>query len=199
MSLETKHKAISIEALKSGDQTAFQELVEQYKDAVLNICFGFIQNAEDAEDIAQEVFVEVYRSLENFREDSSLYTWIYRIATSKSLDELRKRKRLKRKAFYSAQTADHSEDFNLENIKGESSTPEQKLIQKQQKEAIFAALDRIPEKQRIAFTLSNFQHLSYKEIADVMEKSASSVESLLHRAKISLRKELESFYKQQME
>ena len=198
MSLVTSNKTISITALKSGDESAFRELVEQYKDAVLNICYGFIQNAEDAEDLAQEVFVEVHRSLEKFREDSSLYTWIYRIATSKSLDELRKRKRLKRKAFYSAKNSNTAEDFSIDDLKGEASTPEQDLIQKQQREAIMHALDKIPESQRIAFTLSNFQELTYKEIAEVMEKSASSIESLLHRAKMSLRKELEDFYKQQM-
>jgi RNA polymerase sigma-70 factor (ECF subfamily) len=181
--------------LKSGDREAFRQLVEAYKNPVLNICYGFMQDRQYAEDLAQEVFIEVYSSLKDFREDANLFTWIYRIATTKSLDELRKQKRLKRRAFYSAITR-QEEEPQMESIGGSINNPEEDLIRKQQAQAIQQALDRIPENQRIAFTLSNYQGMSYKEIAEVMEKTTSAVESLLMRAKSNLKTELEDFYRQ---
>ena len=82
--------------LKSGNDVAFAELVSGYKKIVLNICYRFLLNREDAEDVSQEVFLEVHHSIKNFREDSKLSTWIYRIAVSKSLDELKRQARKKR-------------------------------------------------------------------------------------------------------
>ncbi len=186
---------ISISLLKQGNREAFRKLVEAYKNPVLNLCYGFVQDRQFAEDLAQEVFVEVYRSLPEFREDSNLFTWIYQIATRKSLDEVRKQKRLKRRAFNSATSA-QKEEPSLELLRGGLNDPEEDLIRKQQAEAIRQALNQIPENQRIAFTLANYQELSYQEIAAVMEKTTSAVESLLHRAKTNLRTELEEFYRQ---
>lgn len=188
---------ISIKALKAGDKEAFRQLVEIHKDAVVNICYGYVQQYEDAEDLAQDVFVEVYRSLDKFREDSTLYTWIYRIATSKCLDALRSRKRVKRQAFYKARQYGSEEAPEMDKIKGGFTNPEQDLVQKQQREYISEALDKLPEAQRVAFTLSNYQGLSNKEISEVMERSTGSVESLIHRAKQNLKTHLYEFYKSQ--
>ena len=186
---------ISITLLKAGNRKAFRKLVEAYKNPVLNICYGFVQDRHFAEDLAQEVFLEVYRSLPDFREDANLFTWIYRIATTKSLDELRKQKRQKRRAFNSAM-ARQEEEPRLELLKGGMNDPEEDLIRKQQAEAIQHALNNIPEHQRIAFTLVNYQGLSYREVGEVMEKTSSAVESLLHRAKTNLRIKLEDYYRQ---
>ena len=81
-----------IQQLRKGNREAFNQLVEEHKDGVLNICYGFVKNTEEAEDITQEVFVEVFKTISKFREDSSLFTWIYRIAVSRSLDAIKKRK-----------------------------------------------------------------------------------------------------------
>jgi RNA polymerase sigma-70 factor (ECF subfamily) len=82
--------------LRSGDKAAFSELVEIYSSRVINTCYRFLPDRMDAEDISQEVFIEVYQSISSFRENSARSTWIYRIAVTKSLDEIRKRKREKR-------------------------------------------------------------------------------------------------------
>lgn len=192
-----QEKHISIAALKAGDTEAFKQLVEEYKDAVVNICYGYVQQREDAEDLAQDVFVEVFRSMDKFREDSSIYTWVYRIATSKCLDALRSRKRVKRQAFFKARQSSGEEAPELDRIRGGFADPEQDLVQKQQQEYIADALDKLPEAQRIAFTLSNYQGMNNKDIAEIMERSAGSVESLIHRAKQNLRKHLYEFYKSQ--
>ena len=85
-----------IQSLQQGNQQAFAELVELYKNKIFNTAIGILQNEHDAEEIAQEVFIEVFRSIKNFKNDSSLSTWIYRITVNKSLDHIRKSKRNKR-------------------------------------------------------------------------------------------------------
>ena len=89
-------ETLFISALKSGNKNAFAALVSAHQKTVLNICYRFLLNKEDAEDIAQEVFIEVYHSIHKFRGDSALSTWIYRIATTKSLDEIKRKNRQKR-------------------------------------------------------------------------------------------------------
>ncbi len=83
-------------SLKAGNKEAFATLVREFKSQVLNICYRFLLNKEDAEDISQEVFIEIYHSLPKFRGEAKLSTWIYRIAVSKSLEELKKRNRKKK-------------------------------------------------------------------------------------------------------
>jgi RNA polymerase sigma factor (sigma-70 family) len=85
-----------IDGLRRGDEMAFKELVTVYQDRIYNTCIGIVQNAEDAEDVTQEVFIQVYRSIDNFKGESKLSTWLYRIATTRSLDLLRSRKSKKR-------------------------------------------------------------------------------------------------------
>ena len=89
-------QVFDISSIKQKDPDSFKELVETFKDNVYNTCFGFLRNAEDAQDVAQEVFIEVFESIDGFREDAKLSTWIYRIAVTKSLEYLRWKKRKKR-------------------------------------------------------------------------------------------------------
>jgi RNA polymerase sigma-70 factor (ECF subfamily) len=151
-----------------------------------------VKNSDDADDLTQEVFIEVYHSIYKFREESKLSTWIYRIAVNKSLEYLRKMKRKTRFGFLFGigdmdQQAQPGEvDFNHPGI----------LAENREKAAIlFQAIEKLPENQRIAFTLHKLEDLQYEQIAEVMQKSISSVESLMHRAKINLKKELYSYYK----
>jgi RNA polymerase sigma factor (sigma-70 family) len=90
---------ILINGLKKRDKDSFEEFVNLYKDRIYNITIGLIQNVEDAEDLTQEVFVEVFDSINDFKENSSLSTWLYRIAVNKSLELIRKRNRKKRFGF----------------------------------------------------------------------------------------------------
>lgn len=104
-----------IEQLSQGSESAFRTLVNDHKDRVYNTCMGFLRNPHDAEDVSQEVFIEVYDSINDFREDSSLSTWIYRIAVTKSLELIRYRKRKKRSGFFQALNAMFNEpDENVD-------------------------------------------------------------------------------------
>lgn len=184
-----------IEQLRNGDRVAFNQLVEEHKDAILNVCYGFVKNADEAEDLTQEVFVEVYKTIAKFREQSSLFTWMYRIAVSRSLDALKRKKSVKRAAFFEKRIRSDSADLEMEQKPADIPDPETALEQKQQRLFINHCLDQLAENQRIAFVLSQQNGMSYKEISEIMDKSLSSVESLVHRSKTNLRKIMEESYR----
>jgi RNA polymerase sigma-70 factor, ECF subfamily len=177
--------------LKSGNQAAFNDLLRLYGPKVVNTCYRFLLNQQDAEDIAQEVFIEVYHSIKSFRQDAQLSTWIYRIAVTKSLDELKKRKRHKRFAAFGKLL--HIDDV-MHWLSG-GSMPD-KGVQADEKSAeIQAALNTLPDNQRIAFTLSKIDGYSNPEIADIMQTTVIAVESLIKRAKKQVSTALEIILK----
>lgn len=183
-----------IEQLKQGNEQAFKQLVENYQKLVVNTCYGMLQNREDAEDVAQDVFVEVYRSVENFRADAKLSTWLYRIAVNRSLNHIRDNKKHRWfSSFDSDVKAENKKLLQLESSKADQ--PEFELENQQRAIILHEAINSLPENQKVAFSLSKYEELSYQEIAEVMELSISSVESLLFRAKKNLQKKLYTCYK----
>jgi RNA polymerase sigma factor (sigma-70 family) len=177
-----------IQRLRNGDEQAFKYLVDNFQDRVFNTVIGIVQNAEDAEDVSQEVFIQVYRSIHSFKGESQLSTWIYRIATTRSLDLLRSRKSKKRFAFVQSIFGKNDE---LAHDPPDFYHPGVALEKKEDSKILARAISRLPENQRVAFTLNKLGDLSYQEVSEVMKTTVSAVESLLHRAKQNLRKELE--------
>lgn len=154
-----------------------------------------LRDGDEAEESAQDVFMEVYRSVGNFRGDAKLSTWIYRIATTKCLERIRKRKAKKRFAFLSSLSGDYHPDFDkISNFVH----PGIQMEQHDNARALFNALDKLAENQRVAFTLHKVEGLPYEEIAEVMKVSLSSVESLMFRARQNLKKLLKSYYEKNM-
>lgn len=187
-------ESVLITHLKSGDEKAFKAVFDSYKGMIYNTALGFLTNVSDAEDITQEVFLQVYRSISQFKEESKLSTWIYRITTTKCLDLLRKKKTKKRFAFIIDifdKEKDHEKELFV-NYEHPGILEENTELSK----ILFKQIDKLPENQRIAFVLNKIEQLSYKEISEVMETSVSSVESLIFRAKSNLKKRLEKFYKE---
>jgi RNA polymerase sigma-70 factor, ECF subfamily len=181
-----------IELLKHGDMTAFKVLAEVYQRKVLATCYRFLLNQEDAEDIAQEVFIEVFNTIRQFRHDAALGTWIYRIAVTKSLDELRKRSRKKR-------ISSIGKLLGLEDIAhwiAEKTRPDTDLEEKDNWTALSEVLNTLPDNQRIAFTLSKIDDFSHIEIAEIMQTSPMAIDSLVYRAKQNLKIALADWQKQ---
>lgn len=181
-----------INGLRNGEEEAFRILVEEFKDRVYNLSFNYVQNERDAEDLAQEVFIEVYHSIKKFNERSELGTWIYRITCNKALQLLRKNRTQKRWGLlYSL--------FGMEDKYAghytEQFHPGVSLENKERAQILYKHLNRLPNKQRTAFTLHKMEGKSYSEIAEIMKTTVSSVESLMHRAKMNLRKWLGNYYK----
>ncbi|HHV40798.1 MAG: sigma-70 family RNA polymerase sigma factor [Bacteroidales bacterium] len=178
-----------VERLKKREESAFKELVDTYGDMVFRVCMGVLHNAADADDVTQEVFIEVYRSIQKFQSKSKLSTWLYRIALNKSLNHLRDNRRHKRALL------PDKEQMEQWNVSATDADPLEVLHNQEKRQVLQKAIDALPQRQKKAFVLSQYEDLSYKEIADVMETSVSSVESLLFRARQNLQKELFTLYK----
>ncbi len=183
-----------IEKLKLGDHRAFMELVDNYKQKVINLSYAYLHDLNEAEDIAQDVFIEVLESIGKFRGDSSVSTWLYRVTVNKSLNRL---KRMRRKkllfGFLTNENIESGPNQHPEPIASESSNPDFYLKINEDRNALHTAIDKLPANQKTAFLLSKYERLSYKEIASVMNTSLPSVESLLFRAKSNLRKHLMNY------
>ncbi|WP_298345346.1 RNA polymerase sigma factor [uncultured Algibacter sp.] len=183
-----------ITGLRNHNANAYGRLLDDFQQKVFATCISFVPNKEDAEDIAQEVFVEVFNSIGKFKGNSTLSTWIYRITTNKCLEFIRKRNTKKRFGFMqsilgNAIPVDKTSYFTEMNHPGAI------LENKERSETLFYAINQLPEAQKVVFTLHKVDGKSYQEISDITEKSLSSVESLMFRAKKNLQKLLENFYK----
>ena len=173
-----------LQAVKAGDATAYQGLVEKYQGRIYSMVYGMIRNREDARDITQDAFVKAYRSLGSFRLEASFYTWIYRIAMNLTIDFTRKRKRRKQSGFdESIGTRDEKGDI-AEVHHGDS--PSKALERKQLYTRIMDALEKLPADQKQVILLRELEGLSYKEISDVMEIPEGTVMSRLFYARKKL-------------
>lgn len=184
-----------INRLKQRDEEAFRIIFNDNQKKVINACYRLVNDIETAEDLTQEVFIKVFSSIDQFRGESQLSTWIYRIAITKSLDHLRAQKRKKRLAFLKYLSGDEEKQIDIKAPKDQQ--PDALIDNSERMKVLNDAMSKLPENQRIAFSLSKYDELSSKEIAEVLSTSVSAVESLIHRAKKNLEKRLFSYYKKQ--
>jgi RNA polymerase sigma-70 factor, ECF subfamily len=184
-----------VQKLKNGDEGAFRLVVEKYQKLVLNCSFKFLRSKESAEDLTQEVFLEVFESIGSFRGNARLSTWIYRIAVTKSLNRIKHLKRKKRFAML-VSLFDH-EETEERLAAPEHIGPHHQLENRERADILHQALSKLPDNQRVAFTLSKYDEMSYEEIAMIMDTTVPSVESLIHRAKTNLKKLLMHYYERQ--
>ncbi len=151
-----------------------------------------MRNVEDADDIAQEVFIQVFESIPHFREEAQISTWVYRIAVNKSLDFIRSKNRKKRFAYLTS-LFKSGEDEEIIEIPSYDS-PDKELDDKERKEVLDFALQKLPDNQKTAIVLSKYEGFSNNEIAKIMDLSLSAVEALMYRAKKNLHKELYNYF-----
>lgn len=180
-----------LDRLRLGDAAAFRELVEAHHRAVYRTALGFVRNAEDAEDVAQETFITAFESIDRFEGNAALATWLYRIAVTRSLDLLRRHKRKKR---FARLTSLFTERGTLVVDPADTVHPGVQFEDAERSRILFAAVDRLNEAQRVAYTLRHIDRLSQKEVAEVMNLSVKAVESLLSRAAGKLRGMLREYY-----
>lgn len=173
------------ERIAKGDKTAFKELFEEYNSSVLNLCYAIVRDRFDAEDLTQEVFVEVFCSIGSYKGKSKLSTWIYRIAINKSLNFVKKQK--VRRIFLGKEKQNEQNRSIAET--------DWELREQQYKEYLDKALSRLPAKQRTAFVLYMYEQLPQKEIANIMKCSLASVEVSIHRAKKNMENHIRTFDK----
>ena len=185
------NEQLLIQQLQQGIEQAFAQVVDAYKHLVYNTVLSLLQNKDEAEDVSQEVFIQMYQSIGQFKGESKLSTWLYRIAVSKSLDWQRRKNRKKRFAFIEGF---FGADDSIKHDPPEFNHPGVVIENKEKASMLFRAIKSLPENQKVAFTLNKVEGLSYMEVAEVMQVTEASVEALLHRAKQNLRKELGNYY-----
>lgn len=177
-----------IDGLIIHNKESIQYLVNNYQKNVIKTAYYFVANMEDAEDLSQEVFLEILKSVGRFKKNASLYTWIYRITVNKSLDHLRSKKR--RNVLHQLGTFIKVSNDGTNRNDTEPAVMDNRNDDKEKRKILDNAVNSLPENQKIAFILNKYDELSYKEIAEIMNLSLSSVESLIHRAKMNLQKKL---------
>jgi RNA polymerase sigma-70 factor (ECF subfamily) len=173
-------------ALKGGDERAFAELVSRHRDAVVNLTYRYLGNFSDAEDLAQEVFLKVYRARDRYEPSAKFTTWLYRVAVNACLNEVRDRRN--RPTF----AAKGLEDPAVPT-EGPGRSPLEETERSELREHVRAAMEELPERQRLALLLNKFHGLGYEELAESLELTVPAVKSLLVRARESVRRRIEPY------
>lgn len=172
------------------ERLACELLYKTHKNRVFNVILPMVQNDKEAEDLLQETFIDFFENLHKFKQESTLSTWITRLAINKALESIRKAKRKKRfSIFTSSINSPHHE------IESTWMHPGIKLENKENAQILFKALNSLKENYKVAFTLHKIEGLSHKEISEIMQISISAVETLVHRAK----KELKMYVEKNMD
>ena len=194
MSAEQDPDAALMLLVKQGDTSAFEQLVEKYKQPVLNLVYRMLRDPSEAEDIAQNVFVQVHKSASRYEISSKFSTWLFTIARNLSLNEIRRRSR------HPAESMDaphpEMEDQPWHQFEDKKTfTPPESLLQGELETKILEAMAELPENQQTAILLCRQGELSYEEIARVLGTSLSATKSLIHRARETLKQKLKPYLK----
>lgn len=165
-------------SIQNGDMVAFNEMVDRYKDRLMNVIGRMLSSTEEAEDIVQETFVRVYQHRQSFNFKHCFSTWIYTIALNLARNELRKRKKFK---FYEISDMQGNESEFAVEMKLPSRLPE----------ALKESIQELPEKYRMAFVLRDVQEMPYEEVAKILSVPLGTVKSRVNRARMMLREKLQ--------
>ena len=178
--------------VKDGDLQAFEELVQKYKHPIVNVIFRMLHDLDEAEDLAQNVFVRVFQSAGRYEVSAKFSTWIFTIARNLCLNEIRRRGRHPAQSLEASQAEDE-EHAPRQYPDGKTFSPPQAFLQKELEQKIQQALGELPEKQRLAIALCQEDELSYEEIARVLGCSLPATKSLIHRGRETLKAKLKPY------
>jgi RNA polymerase sigma-70 factor (ECF subfamily) len=178
--------------VKAGDQSSFDYLVQKYRRPMVSFMFRMARNSAIAEDLAQEVFLRVYRSRANYEASAKFTTWLYRIATNLAVNHARDTRHERPEVQVSIDEPDDDTGTTLE-VPDRSLNAEQAMVVRERMTAIRSKVEALPEQQKMAVIMHKYQQMDYKQIADVLKKSESATKSLLFRAYETLREQLKEF------
>jgi RNA polymerase sigma-70 factor, ECF subfamily len=178
--------------VKQGDRAAFAELVDKYKQPIMNLACRTIRDATEAEDLAQNVFVQVYKSAHRYRSSAKFSTWLFTIARNLCLNEIRRRSRHPAESL-DAPRPEAEDQASLQVPDRKTVPPPDQLLQRELEEKLEQALAGLPENQRTALLLCRQADLSYEEIAKVLGCSLSATKSLIHRGRGTLKQKLKPY------
>lgn len=176
--------------VKAGDEASFELLLRKYRTPLVNFLYRMVRDTAVAEDLAQEVFLRVYRAREEYAPSAKFTTWMFRIATNLALNSVRDNRRRQMEISMDQPAESGEEEARAMEVPDRAPSVEQQLVARSRAEMILKAIHALPEKQRAAVLLHKYQELDYDEIARVLECSESALKSLLFRAYETLRVEL---------
>ncbi len=179
---------------KKGNKASFEKLLTKHYPKILNFIYRLINNKQAAEDLTQEVFIKIYRSVKEYQPKAKFTTWAYTIARNLCLNYLRDHKHVK--LSLDEMVHEEDDDFKFEMEDKDSQGPDEAALIQEKRDVVKKAIQTLPENQRIAIILLRYENLSYEEIAQTMKLSVSAVKSLLSRAKEGLRQELSRYIKE---
>ena len=178
--------------VKAGDETAFAYLVQKYRRPMVSFMYRMSHNSAAAEDLAQEVFLRVYRSRENYEASAKFTTWLYRIATNLAVNHARDTRHERPENMVSLDEPDEDTGLTVDVPDG-SATAEETIMKRERMAAIRQRVQALPERQRTAVIMHKYQQMDYRQIAEVLKLSESATKSLLFRAYETLRGQLKEF------
>jgi len=178
--------------VKAGDDSAFDYLVQKYRRPMMGFMYRMARNPAVAEDLAQEVFLRVYRSRENYEVSAKFSTWLYRIATNLAANYLRDTRHERPEVTVSIDEPDEDTGLTVD-IQDSSLSAEEAILRRERLAAIRQRVQELPERQRMAVVMHKYQQMDYRQIAEVLKLSESATKSLLFRAYETLRGQLKEF------
>jgi RNA polymerase sigma-70 factor (ECF subfamily) len=186
--MELSEDSLLVEAIKAGHTQRFEELVDKYKDKIYNMARHMTGSPQEAQDLAQEIFLLIYRNIGSFQGKSSLSTWIYRISLNRCLDWQRKKQRTSKFSFPLFQS-NREEDTGdlLDRLPQHQPTPEEQVVKKEQIRELHKAIQSLPEKYQKVIILYHFQQMTYQEISEILDLPVRTIETRLYRGKQKIR------------
>ena len=194
MAIQSDPDAALMLRVKRGDRAAFAELVDKYKQPVMNFIFRRLRDETEAEDLAQNVFLQVYKSRARYKQTAKFSTWLFTIAHNLTLNELRRRSRHPAESLEETHTENEEQPPRQIEDKSQVAAPDN-VLQGELAEKIDEALDELPENQRSAILLCRQEDLSYEQIAKILRCSLSATKSLIHRGRETLKEKLKPYLK----
>jgi RNA polymerase sigma-70 factor (ECF subfamily) len=183
--------AVLMLRVKNGDVTAFEELVEKYKQPVTNVIYRTLHDLTEAEDLAQNVFVQVYKSAGRYEAQSKFSTWLFTIARNLCLNEIRRRSRHPADSLDAQSELEDGPARQFEDVK--TFSPDETALQGELEQKIQQALNELPENQRTAVLLCRQEDVSYEDIAKILGTTISATKSLIHRGRETLKQKLKPY------
>lgn len=176
-----------VKRVKSGDIEAFEKIISTYQSKVFSIISHMIRNANEIEDIAQEVFIKIYKNINKFQGNSSLYTWIYKITVNLCLDIIRKKKEV---IYLDEKIKLNDGEVELQ-LPSDEKNQEEIYEEKELKEKLRKCIDKLPDKQKVMIILRDIKGMSYEEISEITNIKLGTVKSQINRARLKLKSLLE--------
>jgi len=177
--------------VRDGDMRAFEELVERHQRAIIGTVAKMLNCSSEAEDIAQQVFIRLWKSAARYKEQAKFTTFLYTITRNLVFNESKRRSKKKQVSI-----EERAEESHLEIAASENLNPDNTVLHAELRSAVDAAIQQLPEKQRLAVILRRYEQLSYEEIAEVLDMSVSAIKSQLFRARAALRELLSDYLNQ---